>query len=292
MKTLTVITTTFNRAYCLHQVYESLCRQTCDDFVWLIIDDGSTDDTRKKVGDWKNENKVVIEYYYKENGGMHTARNMAYNKVYTELNVIIDSDDWMTDDAVEKIVDFWNKNKSAKYYGIISENVDTNGCLIGTPLPEGIKSAKLTDVFSKYRVKGDKKIIMRSELSRLYPFPEYPGEKFFPASYKYKMLDKDYTLLIMPEATCVVDYNQDSMTYDKYRQYRTSANGFAFYRNKMMINDSGLQLIKDAVHYIAESKFANKKHYITDSTRPIIVSLLLPLGSIFYHYLSRTKKKY
>ena len=117
-RTLTVITTTYNRDYCLHQVYESLLRQTCDDFIWLIVDDGSTDNTKEIVQGWQAENKIEIEYYYKPNGGMHTARNLSYEKVHTELNVIIDSDDWMTDNGVELIVECWKKYGSDKYYGI------------------------------------------------------------------------------------------------------------------------------------------------------------------------------
>ena len=91
----------------MHLCYESLKRQTCKDFIWLIIDDGSTDDTKELVDSWILENKVEIRYYYQENQGMHGAHNTAYEKIDTELNVCIDSDDYMPDDAVEKIVSFW-----------------------------------------------------------------------------------------------------------------------------------------------------------------------------------------
>ena len=107
MKVLTVFTPTYNRAYCLHQCYESLVRQTCKDFVWMIIDDGSTDNTKDLVDQWLKNNLIDIEYIWQENQGMHGAHNTAYDSIKTELNVCIDSDDYMPDDAVEKIISMW-----------------------------------------------------------------------------------------------------------------------------------------------------------------------------------------
>ena len=293
MKALTVITTTFNRGYCIHQVYESLLRQTSDDFIWMIIDDGSTDNTRELITSWMNEAKLDIEYYYKPNGGMHTARNLAYEKVHTEINVIIDSDDWMTDDAVRCIVDFWNKHKTLKAYGIVANNISKSGELIGSPLPLDVTACTLTELELTYKVKGDKKIILRSDLSKKYPFPEFDGEKFYPASFKYKMLDQDYNLLLMPEAICVVDYNQDSMTYNKFAQYQSCCRGFAHYRNEIIrLSKSPKILIPAAIHYIAESHFANDKTYIRHSAKPLVIVFCLPLGIAYYHSLCRTKRKY
>jgi glycosyltransferase involved in cell wall biosynthesis len=109
MKLLTVFTPTFNRAYCLEKCYKSLVNQTCYEFVWLIIDDGSTDQTKVLVEKWKKEEKVEINYIWQENQGMHGAHNTAYEQIDTELNVCIDSDDYMPEDAVEKIITFWEK---------------------------------------------------------------------------------------------------------------------------------------------------------------------------------------
>ena len=81
-----------------------LIRQTCKDFIWLIIDDGSTDNTKELVDSWIKENKIEIRYHWQENQGMHGAHNTAYELIDTELNVCIDSDDYMPDDAVEKII--------------------------------------------------------------------------------------------------------------------------------------------------------------------------------------------
>ena len=122
MATLTVFTPTYNRAYVLKQCYDSLCRQTCKDFVWLIVDDGSSDNTKEIVEKWMaNDNGFEIRYVYKQNGGMHTGHNKAYELIDTELNVCIDSDDFMPDDAVELIVNFWEENRDSSYSGILAE---------------------------------------------------------------------------------------------------------------------------------------------------------------------------
>ena len=293
MKTLTVITTTYNRAYCLPQVYDSLCRQRSNDFVWMIIDDGSTDNTKDLVSSWKKDGIIDITYISKQNGGMHTARNLAYENVETEINVIIDSDDWMTDDAVERIISFWSQNKSDRYYGIVAYNISKEGKLIGTQFPKGIKSCTLSELVNKYHNKGDKKIVLRSDLSKKYPFPVFPGEKFYPASYKYKMLDLHYKLLLMPENVCVVDYNPDSMTYTKYIQYRSCCCGFAHYRNEIMrISKSPKEIFREAVHYVSESKFAGNAHYVIRCSKPLYVTMIWPIGIVYHWYLLKTNKKF
>ena len=102
---LTIFTPAYNRAHTLLRTYESLCRQSCKAFIWLVVDDGSTDNTAALVQQWQSrDNGFEIQYIYKENGGMHTAHNVAYANIHTELNTCIDSDDMLADGAVEKIL--------------------------------------------------------------------------------------------------------------------------------------------------------------------------------------------
>ena len=137
MKTLTVFTLTFNRAYCLNKCYESLLRQTSNDFEWLVVDDGSTDDTKALVEQWQNEcTKFKISYIYKKNGGMHSGYNVAYEHIETELAMSIDSDDYLPDNSVELVVDFWKEYGNQNVAGIIGLDVNPDGVVIGTNLPE------------------------------------------------------------------------------------------------------------------------------------------------------------
>lgn len=292
METLGIITTTYNRGYCIHQVYESLLRQDCHDFMWLVIDDGSTDNTRDIIKGFVAENIIKIVYIYQENMGMHGARNTAYNNIKTELNVIIDSDDWLTDQAVGKIINLWNSKKDDNIAGIIALNSDIHGNIIGTSLPKEIEKCTVTELFNKFKGKGDKKLIYRSEVTKRYPYPIFKGEKFFPASYKFKLIDLDYKMLLMNEVVCVVDYNDTSMTFDKVSQYRTCAKGFSFYRNEMIrISDDPKYLIITSIHYIAESLLAGNRSLIRDSYKKRYTILCLPVGIPLYFYLKYTKRK-
>lgn len=131
MVTLTVFTPTYNRVHTIWRTYESLCRQTCKEFEWLVIDDGSTDNTRSLVASWlvhhqDDPGKVFegqceagfkIKYIWKANGGLHTGYNTAYANIDTDLCVCIDSDDWMPDDAVEKILKCWTQKRGKSICG-------------------------------------------------------------------------------------------------------------------------------------------------------------------------------
>lgn len=137
MPKITVFTPTYNRAYILPKCFESLNRQSCKDFEWLIIDDGSTDQTKELVTDWqKRENGYSIRYIYKENGGLHTGYNAAIANMETELSVCIDSDDSMPEDAIERILAEWQKVKDSGAAGLVGLDVDQNGNLIGKELPD------------------------------------------------------------------------------------------------------------------------------------------------------------
>ena len=165
-KTITVFTPAYNRADTLNRGYQALCRQTLKDFVWIIIDDGSTDNTKEVVAKWKQENNgFEIRYIYKKNGGLHTGYNVAIANADTELMMCVDSDDYLPDDAIERIVNFWRENGSDKYAGIVGLDYDLQGHVIGDPLPDQ-KSVNLIDLLiGKYPIhNGDRKNIVRTEL--------------------------------------------------------------------------------------------------------------------------------
>jgi len=292
MKTLTIITTTYNRAYCIGQVYKSLKRQDCKDFCWLVVDDGSSDNTREVIADFIAEGAVDIEYIYQENKGMTGARNTAYNACKTELNTIIDSDDWLADGAVGRIIKFWNENKRDDIAGIIALDVNPAGDVIGDSLPEGIKETTIMEAFGKYKVTGDKKLVYRSEISRLYPYPEIPGENFFPPSYKFFQIDLTHKMLVLNEGICVVDYNDDSMSFDKIAQYRKCPHGFAMYFNlSQKIYNTPRKRLKNGLMYIACNRLGKEKGIIKHSSSPIITVILYPFGYALYWYLKQTNRK-
>lgn len=292
LATLTIFTPTYNRAYILDQCYESLVRQTCKDFVWLIIDDGSTDNTKELVEKWmKNDNGFEIRYHYKKNGGMHTGHNAAYELINTELNVCIDSDDFMPDNAVELITKFWNKNGNYKYSGIIALDVYKNGEIIGSKLPDK-KSTTLSGFYDKGG-KGDKKLIYRTDVINSYPkYPEFKDERFVPLDYKYLLADQEYELLIINEAVCVVEYMEDGSSMNMFRQYYKNPRGFAFMRKVHMKYDKGfVKKFKNCIHYVSSSFISNNKSFIRESPNKIFTVLAIPFGACLYSVIKYNNKE-
>ena len=292
MATLTVFTPTYNRAYILNQCYESLVRQSCKDFIWLIIDDGSTDNTKELVEEWmKNDNKFEIRYHYKKNGGMHTGHNAAYELIDTELNVCIDSDDFMPDNAVELIVNFWNKYGSDKYSGIVALDTYKNGEVIGCKLPDK-KSTTLSGFYDNGG-QGDKKLIYRTEVINKYPsYPEFKGEKFVPLDYKYLLIDQDYELLIMNEAVCVVEYMEDGSSKNMFRQYYKNPRGFSFMRKVHMIYDKKfINKFKNCIHYVSSSFISKNKEFISESPNKLMTIFSIPFGAILYLLIKHNNKE-
>lgn len=290
--TLTVFTPTYNRGYILHRCYESLCRQTSKDFIWLVIDDGSRDNTAELVRGWMAEGKIDIRYHYQENQGMHGAHNTAYSLIDTELNVCIDSDDDMPDDAVEKIIAFWRKYGSDDYAGIAGLDSDREGNIIGDRLPEGLTACTLSGLHAIHRVRGDKKLVYRTDLTRAVPpYPIYPGENYCPLSYKYLLIDQIRPLLLMNEVLCRVEYLPDGSSLNMIRQYRRNPRGFAhFRRTAMVVAPTWRRRYREAVHYVSSCLMTGGKGMLRESPRKGLTLLAFPLGVALYLYIRNTRR--
>ncbi|QIG90344.1 glycosyltransferase family 2 protein [Chryseobacterium sp. POL2] len=288
MKSITVFTPTFNRAHLLPRLYESLKNQTSKDFVWMIIDDGSVDDTKSLIAQWREEADFEIQYHYKENGGMHTAHNLAYSLTETELNVCIDSDDAMTKDAIELIVKLWESidNKS-NVAGIIGLDVDREGKIIGTKIPEHLEKGSLHDLYHLHNVKGDKKLVLRTDVVRSYPpYPEYEGEKLVPLGILYLMIGKDYNLLYANDVYCIVEYQDGGSTNSILKQYKQSPRGFAYSRKLQIKHGDGISNeIKNYVHLISSSIFAKDIPLAFKGVNPLKSLFIYPFGILLHIYI-------
>ncbi len=291
-KTLTVFTPAYNRDYSIHLCYESLVRQTSKDFVWLVIDDGSTDNTAQLIREWQTkDNGFEIRYVYKENGGMHTAHNSAYENMDTELSVCIDSDDYMTDDAVEKIVACWEKHRNEKYAGIIALDILENGKVIGTEL-EADRIDTTLGGFYQRGGKGDKKLIYRNDVMNRYPpYPTFEGEKYVSLAYKYEKADKEYTLVILNEPVCVVEYQQDGSSTNMFRQYLRNPKGFAFVRKESMKESNDIKdIFRNCIHYVSSSIISRNGKFIQESPKKFMTILAIPFGVLLTFYIKYKSK--
>lgn len=288
-KILTVFTPAYNRAYTLHKCYESLNRQTNKNFKWMIIDDGSTDNTADLVAKWKEKSNFEIIYIHKQNGGMHTAHNTAYENIDTELNVCIDSDDYLTDDAVEIIITEWEKVRSKKLAGLGALNIFESGEIIGSKFPENIKSSKYFDIYNKYGVVGDKKFIYRTELIKKFPYPEYEGEKYVGLDYKYKKLDEDYELALINKVVCVVEYMEDGSSRNMLSQYRNNPRGWCFFRveNLKIPNTSFSYKFKELIHYVSSSLMLKDKKFLNNTPYKVLTIIAIPFGVVLNIYINK-----
>jgi glycosyltransferase involved in cell wall biosynthesis len=300
MKTLTVFTPTFNRAYCLGELYNSLLRQENKDFKWLIIDDGSSDGTDQLVAKWQNEGKIEILYHYKPNGGMHTAHNAAYELLDTELNMCIDSDDYLTDDAVAKILVFWDQNKAENVGAIYALDATKDGKILGEKYPEDMKSFQgwgcKVVVYNDgkiHKVVGDKKCIAVTKYLKKYPpIPVFEGEKFYSLYWKQHFLERDYQILILNEPVCIVEYLPDGASMNKFKQYFTNAKGFQHMRLILMKDSPTLKLrFVECMHYINSSIILKDWTFLSKSTNKLLTFLAIPFGILLHLYVKRNYNK-
>lgn len=292
MAALTVFTPAYNRAHTLGRTYASLCAQTCKDFIWLIVDDGSQDETAALVQSWlQRDNGFSIEYIRKENGGMHTAHNVAYENIRTELNTCIDSDDRMPPDAVELILDKWEKVRNQGYAGLIALDADFDGNVIGKGFPEGMQETTLSGYYAGGG-SGDKKLVYRTDVINSVPaYPVFEGEKYVALAYKYRMIDQQYNLAVLNRVICEVEYQPDGHSTGMWKEYLRSPRGFAAWRRVcMQYPESKKRLIVDCMHYVSSSLIAGNRRFIQESPRKAMTVLMVPAGIALTQYI-RMKAK-
>ena len=229
---ITVFTPTYNRGNLLNRLYQSLCRQNYKEFEWIIVDDGSLDDTSSIVNIIQDKHPCgdfSILYYKKENGGKHTAVNTGVQKAHGDLFFIADSDDILPPNALQTVAVVWEQTKyDNSIGGICGFDGDINdGSLIGTGFPKevhllnielsnhiniGYIDATTRDVRFKLKVDGDMKEVFRTSVLREFPFPEIKGERFCPEVLVWNRIASKYKLRHINKIIYLVEYQQDGIT--------------------------------------------------------------------------------
>ena len=289
---LTIFTPAYNRAHTLPRTYESLCRQNCKDFIWLIVDDGSRDNTAQLVHQWQaRDNGFEIRYIYKENGGMHTAHNTAYENIDTELNTCIDSDDKLAPGAVEKILKKWEQVRQCGYAGMIGLDADFDGNIIGKGFPPGMTETSVIGYYASGG-RGDKKLVYRTDIIRKYPpYPVFPGEKYVSLSYKYRLIDQSYKMAVLDDILCNVEYQPDGSSGTMWKQYLKNPQGWAFWRKVCMEYPvSKKRMVIDCIHYCSSSFLAKNRKFVQESPQKLMTVLCAPAG-LFLSVLTKKKAK-
>jgi hypothetical protein len=215
---------------------------------------------------------------------MHGAHNTAYKNIYTELNTCVDSDDWMPDDAVEKIVTFWKKYGSTQVAGIMGLDATVDGKVIGDHFPEGLKAITLRGFHEDMKGVGDKKLVYRTDV--ICDTPEYPlfkGERYVGLIYKYHMVDQRYPLLVSNDIYTIVDYQDDGSSRGMWRQYWNNPKGFAFLRKYDMLQTTlWTRKVQDNIHYVSHAIRSHNWHFLQESPMKWLTCLAILPGILFY----------
>lgn len=228
---LTVFTPTYNRAYIIENLYRSLQRQSCHDFEWLVVDDGSSDNTKELFEVWqKEENPFSIRYFRRENGGKHRAINKGLELARGMLFFVVDSDDHLTDDAVQNVLRWASElPKEGKYAGVCGLKRDSKGKDIGKTFCGAYLDCTSLER-SKYGIEGDKAEVFFTELLRQYPFPEFENEKFLTEAVVWdRIAAEGYLLRFFNEPIYVAEYRSDGLTAQGLDLYHRNPNGYALY---------------------------------------------------------------
>ena len=220
--TFTVFTPTYNRAYTLHRVYESLLAQTDRDFEWLIVDDGSTDNTQELVEIWKEKAPFLIRYFYQENRGKHTAYNIAALEAQGEFLICLDSDDACVPTTLERFRYHWNlipSEQRSRFSGIDCHCQDTDGNLIGSLFPRSPLDSNVGEMRYRYRVQGEKWGMQRTDIMRQFLFPENTNRKvpFVPETVIWSSMTRQYPARYVNEALRIFYANHGSDQVTKMR---------------------------------------------------------------------------
>lgn len=287
---ITILTPTYNRAKLLKPLYDSLCNQTSFDFEWLIVDDGSTDDTSEVVKTFKTD-KFPIFYYYKKNGGKHTAMNFSHPYINGDLLFLVDSDDVLTNDAIETIINDWIRFGKDKNIGVLSYTIKhKNGELISQGNVGGYYIDNDIDYRVNKNVEGDRCEIVRSDIFKSIPMPTFEGERFMGEGWLWKKIALKYNTVYIDKAIYIAEYLPGGLT----------KSGRLFRMNNpcgMMENCKGFMIpqvcwkvrLKEVLLFGTYGFCANLSiiDIIKRSEYHILQSLMTPLSYCLFRYWSR-----
>lgn len=284
---ITVLTPTFNRGGGLQSLWDSLQKQTVKDFEWLVVDDGSTDGTKNLITQLQEKSDFPIRYIYKNNGGKHTALNVGIQTICSELIFIVDSDDCVTDDAVESILKIHKKYRSQN---------NICGYAFLRAFPDGKVNGKKFDVNEKIgsyidvRVNGDdtgadKAEVFKTHCLKEFPFPEYPNEKFLGEDLVWVRMARKYEMVHINKAIYVGNYLEDGLTNNRRKHNIASPIGCMHRAEEFMESDLKTRYrIKGGLQYIVYGRFAGVKvvDLIRKSRHKVLATVCIPGGLFLY----------
>lgn len=283
---LTIFTPTYNRASTLKRLYNSLLKQTNKHFEWIIVDDGSTDETANLVSSFDTKD-FVIKYRYQENQGKHVATNIGMDMAKGDLFTCLDSDDWFYEDAVEYIINYFSIRKDTQ--ALIGLDTDEHGNIIGKEFND-LRKVRWIDMRYLDKNVADKCYVFQTNLVKKVIFPQCGNSKHMPPSYQMVILNDQILFDTTNKKLKFVEYRNDGITHSIKKQMYISSENYCIYRK---VIHSKLPNTKEKIKNIIlfniswlETKL-NIKYSFTQPIELLFSLMLLPLSFIFYHYYKR-----
>lgn len=253
---LSIVTPTYNRGHLLPVCFESLLRQSDLDFEWIIVDDGSEDNTNEIVSGFQTE-LFPIQYIQKQNGGKHTALNESMEHIRGSYVLILDSDDYLTPDAVESTKIYWQKYKNQECIAYLTF---LRGHSKNDPLCTGPISDTPVDILRyKRRIihSSDCCEVIRSDIFRKFPFPVFDGERFLSECALWNRVAKEYKCVYINEVIYICEYLEGGLTQSgRPLRIRNPRGGMYICNLRMGPNNYLLQRLKYSMLYCCYGFFA------------------------------------
>jgi glycosyltransferase involved in cell wall biosynthesis len=209
---MTIFTPSYNRAHTLPKLFESLRGQTMQDFEWVVVDDGSTDETPELIEDLAGRASFPVLYYRQENAGKHVATNRGVELASGAIFWTVDSDDWLLPDSVERMINHWFQVSDRPDFAAVTGLCqDPEGALVGSPLPAEVIDSNSLELTYRYGVRGDMSGFTRTSVMRDFPFPE--GDfNHMPEGMVWNAIAEHFQTRYVNEPVLVVDYQPDGFT--------------------------------------------------------------------------------
>ena len=290
---ISVLTSTYNRGNLLKKLYNSLIQNSNYnvDVQWLIIDDGSKDDTKNIVKDFKDENKIEIKYFYQENQGKMLAINKLVKEANGDLIIECDSDDYFTEDAFDIIKNEYQKCDKSDIYALCFLKYDQNGNNMGNLF----KNEKTTmfDLYFKEGENGEKALVFFTDVRKKYKHELEHNEKFVTEARMYHKMDVKYKMICINKPIMICEYQKDGYSKNIIKQFKNNPYGYYKYFQEILEKDmKGVKFSKRLYvikHYILFGKLINAKkslNKIMSTKNKILYCLLYVPGRI------KTKMKF
>ena len=281
---VSIITATWNRAHLLKRCYDSLCQQDPLPFEWIVVDDGSTDNTSDILSSLAKSAPFNVRCFAQPNAGKHRAVNVAAAAATGVLALILDSDDMLTPQALAIVGREWSAIPEAareRYAGLVGHSIVRDGTMIGDPFPADSERVPPLRLFHSARVRGDKLFVHRAEILREHPFPTFFGEKFVSEGIVWDRIRASYRYRLLNEALQIVEYQRDGLSAASLEtRVGNPVGARAYYRQLASLDISWSHRLRSLVNYqrFASHGGVSSAQAFAESPSPAVSALLLPFG--------------